>query len=337
MASPSGDRGYASVLERIEGGTSVTPIFKVKKDGKLQLKEYTLDEKKGIKMVLPVLDLKATWDSISDDVLKENWRNAIRQSARWAREAGDVWYEDLLELSTNLARKYKKPFKEKYGLDLTPELVAGMMSSYSTNNSWAGNLVGVQVFLSETFKNEVPSVFKRGAVDPKAIHFQNEDWGVKPLLQYLKAGKGSVIDYFAENASAPKPYNFVMSILGKADAATVDRWVARIMLNTDDFWIADAMWGFKTKDLGRVGFDRMKQILVELSQEPEFAGLTAFDVQAIPWIHVVGPDGALARLDLGVLAEAAAADEPNLAVAQALREEGIRRGWFDEEGVPFEE
>ena len=333
VATPD-EMGYGSVLDRITGGITVQPIYKVKADGTLQLRETAVDKDGKIKMMLPVIDQKATWDSISDEVLKQNWRAGLRSAEQWAREAGSVWYDDLRELVTNLADTYRDSFRERYGLDLTPDLVAGIISSYSTNNSWVGNLVGVQKFLAGTFGNGVPSTFKDGQLDPKAIHFQNEDWGVKPLLEYLKAGKGTVTDYFAENKDAPKPYNFVRSILGDPEAATIDRWVTRIMLHTNDYWLADTLWSSSSQADGRYGFDRMKRIIQEISQEPEFAGLTAYDIQAIPWVHVNGPAGAVAKLEVSSLYDASLSETPNVAVQQALREEGIRRGWLTPDGKP---
>lgn len=292
------EQGFGDVKKRIPHGTEIQPI----------------------RTARGTLDKKGTWDSVSDETLRENWRAALRDSDKFAWESGKVWYSDLNQLCTNLASTYGANFRANWGVDLTPDLVAGIMSSYSTNNGWAMNLVGVEQFLSGTAKlNKL--------AEPTAMHFQNKDWGVKPLLSYLRSGKGTVVDYYAENLSAPKPFNFLKSIKGDEDAACVDRWVSRIMLHTNDYKFADEMWAAESKEGGRYGFQRMRQAILDVANEPEFAGYTSYMLQAIPWVQVNGGDLAVANLDVGELFTASKAEHSATEVTKLLNKESHRRGW----------
>lgn len=338
-AKPKGEEKYGSVTSRIKEGKSIEPVFYVKRDGTLRMSEQTIEmtvrgKKVEEKVFMPVIDQKATWDSISDETLAANWRAAIDAAESWAVEAGMLWYDDLRDLCVNLAAAYGDSFKRRYDIELTPEVVAGIISSYSTNNGWSGNLVGAVKFLSDTFDKGLGEkgggkigFYKSGSIDPRAMHFQNAKWGVKPMIQYLQKG-GTVVEYFANNKDAPKPYNFVMSILGDRDAATVDRWVARIMLHTNDYWLADKLWASSSKSEGRYGFDRMKRIIQKVAEED--GGMAAYMAQAIPWVHVNGPRGAVAELEVAALFDAATSVKPNKAVEALLLDEARSRGWVDE-------
>lgn len=348
FARPKGEDKFESVTSRIKEGKSVEPIFYVKKDGKVRMSMQNVDyevevngkiKTKTDKMLLPVIDQQATWDSITDEMLETNWRAALKASESWARESGMIWYGELRELCTNLAAAFNDSFKGRYDIELTPDIVAGIISSYSTNNGWAGNIVGAVKFMSDTFDKGLGEdgggkigFFKPGSIDPRAMHFQNEKWGVKPMLKFIQKG-GTVEEYFASNPDAPKPYNFLMSIRGKPDAVTVDRWIARIMLHTNDYWLADKLWASSSKKGGRYGFERMRRIIQKVAAED---GMSAFMAQAIPWIHVNGPRGAIAKLEVAALFEAVTSATPNKAVEALFLQEAQRRGWVDDVGRPID-
>ena len=107
-------------------------------------------------------------------------------------------------------------------------------------------------------------------------------------------------DLRENDRGAPKPADFAANIAGDYSRATADRWVARILLHTDDAVFAEKMRGYSKTTKGvsdRIGYKRMSQALMDVAAEPEFAGLNAAAVQGIPWVQVVGPLGSIGEID----------------------------------------
>jgi hypothetical protein len=276
------DPGYEKVLERIPEGTEIQPIYQVNKDGSVKTKPVYEEVRKGRKLVKtdkvlyqkPVLDVQATLDAIPDEVLKNNWRIAIEAARNseggWAYEAGKVWYPELGEVADYWSKKYAEPFRKQFGRNPTRDDVAVIFAMYSENNSWAGNLLGVRQFMEGT-----------------STSFHRKK--ARAAVTY----KDGALAWLEENAS-PKIYNFGSNIAGRYSQATVDRWVSRIILHTDDYEFADNIWA-ATKTVNKVesrpGYERFDRILRELTAE--YPDLNTAAVQAIPWVHVVGPRGAV--------------------------------------------
>ena len=126
------------------------------------------------------------------------------------------------------------------------------------------------------------------------------DFHVNKCLRAMANPRGGIADLRENDATAPKPADFGANIAGDYSRATADRWVARIILHTDDAGFAESMRGFtktKNKVPNRIGYQRMSQALQEVSREPEFSHLNAAAVQGIPWVHVVGPLGSIGEID----------------------------------------
>jgi hypothetical protein len=317
-------------------GTEIKPVYKPGKDGK------------------QTLDVAATWAKVSDETLKENWRKALRLSQPWARAAGADWYPGVHARAERLTQQYGEVFEKRWGVKLTPDLVATFFATYSENNGWDGNLVGVRRLLDGTgseyrgsladfkyseasdyagikagkygTKYTVPSApptakqlkkiqdLKAGkkieGTRPPMFQLPGEgnkwfrlyDFHVNKSLRAMQNPRGGIADLRENATTAPKPADFGANIAGDYSKATADRWVARIILHTDDGGFAESMRGYAKTTGGvsdRIGYKRMSKALQDVADEPEFKdqGLNAAAVQAIPWVHVVGPLGAIGDID----------------------------------------
>jgi hypothetical protein len=153
---------------------------------------------------------------------------------------------------------------------------------------------------------------KKKTVMVKPMHVEMVG-GANDLIKYVKTrhntgdhdDKKIVDDFFGQYSTAPKPHNFYASIMGDEQNGTIDRWMSRIMLHTDDAGFAASMVaagasrtikdskGGKKKVEVNYGFSRMRSSMLRVAREPEFAGLTPIQLQAIAWIHLVGPSGSV--------------------------------------------
>ena len=318
-------KGFGSVTKRITEGK--------------QIKAVLVDGKPSV---------AATYEKYSKgkgrEILKENWRLALKHSQMWALEAGKVWYPELNKLTKRLATLYAKEFESAWGVKLTPDLVATFMATYSENNKWVMNLVGVRKFLDGTGgtpyernpigltvhellaprekftldkfdydkrKIKTPHLeFKKGKKgEPDTIVVKREayrwlteegtayDFHVDKSLRAIKNPRGGIADLRENDSGAPKPADFGANAAGDYDKGTADRWVARIMMHTEDDDFAESLRNFAiTKDGVRdpVGYKLMSEVLEEVAAE---LGMDVAAAQAGPWIQVVGPSGAIAYIE----------------------------------------
>lgn len=297
-------------------------------------------EPKAVVTPKGTVDVGASWAAIDRDKLKENWRKAIRDSQDWAKKAGAAWYPGVHEMTTRMTRDFGDEFEKRWGVKMTPDLAAAFFAAYSENNNWAGNLVGVRKFLDGSgtqylgkladyhyeeasdyagitagkygSKYSIPSdeepkydengkstngVYKIPGVEG---NWKNYDFHVNKAIRAIQNPRGGVADLRENAITAPKPADFAANIAGDYSKATSDRWVARILLHTDDTVFAEKMRNYAPKSKGVVtpeGYNNMSQILQEVAEEPEFAHLNAAAVQAIPWVQVVGPLGSIGYID----------------------------------------
>ena len=298
------DADFGSVAQRFPEGIEVKPVYKA--DG--------------------TLDKVASLKNVPDEVLHENIRLALRQCAPWTVEAGTRWYPGARKLSGRLTEKYSGKFQQDHGIELNEAVTGGLISVYSRNNGWIRNVVGVRQFLDNP--NSV------NAAGKKPMHVTMKG-GALELISFVKARHAAgykddfknVDDFFGQSSTAPKPHNFFRSIMGNEDNAAIDRWMARIILHTDNTDFAAAIVGAsRSRMVGPKGkgktrhkvevnsnFSRMRAALRHVAREPEFAGFTTSQLQAIPWIHLVGPVGAVG--DVTDLSSDSAAKRGILAVA----------------------
>lgn len=305
-ASEAHGGAFGKVKERLPNGIEVAPIYARNKDGSIRMTKPVQNKKTGKwSEPKPQLDAVATWRSVPDSVLDENLRQAIRQSKPWAVEAGKEWYPGVRRRVDMMRDQYSDKFKEQHGIELSPPVAAGLIASYSRNSGWVRNIVGVRQFLDDPHARNP----KSGATD---MHITMPG-GANDLIKFVKkrhaAGKTdddqNVGDFFKSFPGAPKPMNFYHSIMGREENGTVDRWMTRIMLHTDDTDFAQKMVsasatrtlknadGSKRKVEVNYGFSRMRSSMLRVAREPEFKGLSPIQLQAIPWVHVVGPEGAV--------------------------------------------
>lgn len=303
---------FGKVSQRMPNGIEVKPIYARNKDGSIKMSKSKLNKKTGKwSKPKPVLDKIATWNSIPDAVLDENLRQAMRQAKPWAVEAGKEWYPGARRLSSQLTKKYAAKFKKDHGIELSAPVAAGIISCFSRNNGWIRNIVGVRQYFDDPERlSPKKKDGKTTMVKPMHITMKG---GVNDLLAFVKkrhaAGdsndKKIVDDFFAQYSTAPKPHNFYKSIMGDEQNGTIDRWMTRIMLHTDDSSFAGSMVGAgasrtlknadgsKRKVEVNYGFSRMRASMLRVAREPEFRGLTPIQMQAIAWVHLVGPVGSV--------------------------------------------
>ena len=147
-----------------------------------------------------------------------------------------------------------------------------------------------------------------GIVEAKPIELQqrdgkeyiglNYDFHVDKALRAAENPKGGVADLRGNASTAPKPADFAANAAGDYSRGTADRWVARIMLHTDDDKFAEKLRNYAvTKDGKRdpLGYKMMSKILEEVAAE--FPELTVAAAQAGPWVEVVGPMGSIAYIE----------------------------------------
>ena len=292
-------------------------------------------------------------------MLKENWRLAMKHTEMWALQAGKVWYPQLNRLTKRLQGIYAEAFQDNWGVPLTNDLVASFIGSWSENNLWAGNLVGVRKFLDGTgskpeFRNSIGRHVSEILAGPKQFtsldqydyskrkvtgiewnakkkKFEKKtninrwlsgastefqvigdcsvlpgatapgkayDFHVDKALRAMQNPEGGVIDFRQHADTAPKPADFAANADGDYSRGTADRWVARIMLHTEDDDFAEAI---RTKNKTKngvddpVGYKLFSDILQELADE--YPGLNVAALQAGPWIEVVGPLGSVAYVE----------------------------------------
>lgn len=318
-------KGFGTVQKRIADGEEVKPVYALNPDGTVKMKQVIdkdyrvasgakkptpMVDEHGKPVMRPVIDVRATWDKVSDETLKENWRMAIRQSAPWAQEAGKVWYPEVNRWAQYMTDKYGDSFAEQWGMKLTPDLMASFIAAYSENNSWAGNLLGIRKFLDGTgsITGYDKDTLKDFDIDQaRKVKFRNPktgaayDFHVAKALRAMQNPEGGVADLRRFDKDSPKPADFASNIAGDYDKATADRWVARIMLHASDYDFADQMWQASrtvNKQTDRYGYKRLSTALQEVSQEPEFKYLgNAAAVQAVPWVQVVGPMGSIGYIE----------------------------------------
>lgn len=308
--------GYGSVLQRVPTGTEIKPIYKLNPDGSIVTK---LDKKTG--ELIKQVDCKAVWDKLlADDgagleVLRQNWREAVKATQPWAMAAGKRWYPDLGKLADRLVGMYGKVFQDEWGIPLTHDLVSTFFATFSENNKWAGNLLGVRKFLDGTgarpfgLKLADYDYAKRKmtiVVDGKnktVYRWLTEegkpyDFHVDKSLRAMKNPRGGIADLRENADTAPKPADFGANIAGDYSRGTADRWVSRIMLHTDDKNFAEQMRSYGVTKAGKhdpLGYKRFSQILSDLA--PEYPDLNVAALQAGPWIQVVGPSGSIAYIE----------------------------------------
>lgn len=252
----------------------------------------------------PVVDVQATWASVSDETLDENLRQALRQAQPWAVEAGTTWYPGVRKMATRLTKHYAKSFKEQHGVELSPDILGGLISVFSRNNGWIRNAVGVRQYLDDPFAESPKRDKKTGEIKMvKPMHVDMKG-GAEDLIEFVKerhaAGETDdhaiVEAFFASFPTAPKPHRFWRSIMGDEDNSAIDRWMARVQLHTDDPEFAEKMRSATRTVKGvkdNYGYHRLEASIKRISREPEFAGFTATQLQAMPWVHLVGPEGVL--------------------------------------------
>lgn len=107
---------------------------------------------------------------------------------------------------------------------------------------------------------------------------------------------------------------------GREDNSAIDRWMARVQLHTDDPAFAEKMRSATKTEKGvnnNYGYHRLEASIRRISREPEFAGYPATQLQAMPWVHLVGPDGVLG--DIQDLSSDAAATAEAKRHTEAMR------------------
>ena len=312
---------FGKVASRLPKGTEIKPVYKLNKDGTVKL------SKSG----KPQVDVAGTWASISDSTLDENLRLALRQAQPWAVEAGTTWYPGVRRMATRLTKQYAKSFKQQHGVDLSPDLLGGLVSVFSRNNGWIRNIVGVRQFLDDPFAEKPKKDKETGETKMVKPMHVTMTGGATNLIEFVKARReaGETDDhaiveaFFASYPTAPKPHRFWRSIMGDEDNSAIDRWMARVQLHTDDPEFAEKMRS-ATKTVKGVknnyGYHRLEASIKRISREPEFAGYTATQLQASAWVQLVGPDGVLGDIQDLSTDRAALAEARNYGAAQ---------GWED--------
>jgi hypothetical protein len=285
---------FGKVASRLPAGTEIKPVYALNKDGTVKL------SKSG----KPQVDVAGTWAAVSDDTLDENLRLALRQAQPWAVEAGTTWYPGVRKMATRLTKQYAASFKQQHGVDLSPDLLGGLVSVFSRNNGWIRNIVGVRQYLDDPFAEKPKKDKKTGVTKMVKPMHVTMTGGAENLIAFVKARhEAGLFDdhvnveaFFAQYPTAPKPHRFWRSIMGDEDNSAIDRWMARVQLHTDDPEFAEKMRS-ATKTVNGVkdnyGYHRLEASIKRISREPEFAGYTATQLQAMPWVHLVGPDGVL--------------------------------------------
>lgn len=302
-------RGFGSVEARIKEGTEVKPIYQMNADGTFQMMEIK-DEDTGEKSLVKKVDVAATWAQLEKDgykVLEDNWKAALDASEPWAKELGAKWYPDLTKMCDTFVEKYGEQFQKEWGIPLTRDLAASFIAAWSENNKWAGNLIGVRKWLDGSGSRPyfVPlnsydySLRKEYAKKYKELTGSDTgyDFHVDKAMRAMKNPLGGVADLRSNATTAPKPADFAANAAGDYMRGTTDRWVARIMLHTDDKGFAEQMRTYArtvNKVNDPVGYKRMAEVLERVAKE---RGMDTSSVQAIPWVHVVGPLGSVAYIN----------------------------------------
>jgi hypothetical protein len=295
---------FGLVAERLPAGTEIKPIYALNKDGSVKMTTPKLKDDGTWTEAKPQVDVAATWAAVSDDTLDENLRLALRQTQPWAVEAGSTWYPGVRLMATRLTKKYAKSFKQQHGVDLSPDILGGLISVFSRNNGWIRNAVGVRQYLDDPFAEKPKKNKKTGEITMVKPMHVTMTGGAEDLISFVKerhaAGERDdhaiVEAFFASYPTAPKPHRFWRSIMGDEDNSAIDRWMARVQLHTDDPEFAEKMRSATKTEKGvknNYGYHRLEASIKRISREPEFAGFTATQLQAMPWVHLVGPDGVL--------------------------------------------
>ena len=87
-------------------------------------------------------------------------------------------------MATRLTKQYAKSFKQQHGVDLSPDLLGGLVSVFSRNNGWIRNIVGVRQFLDDPF-----------AEKPKKDKETGETKMVKPMHVTMTGGATNLIEF----------------------------------------------------------------------------------------------------------------------------------------------
>jgi hypothetical protein len=126
----------------------------------------------------------------------------------------------------------------------------------------------------------------------------------RKMMQYptaLKVSYRDPFEYYRETSSGSYKFrDFTSNCSGNYDVSTMDRWMARILLHTDDEAFAKQMINANSAAEGRYGYDRMQNAYhnaierVRQDYPERFGEMNRAAGQAITWCVMVGQDGSIA-------------------------------------------
>lgn len=318
-------KGWGSVAKRMPDGTEIKPVYTTTKSGKKQLDVAATwakvsDETLRQNWRLALRQSKPWAQKAGADWYPGVHRLAERLTAKYKDTFEKRWG---IKLTPELTASFFAAYSENNGWD--GNLVGVRRLLDGTGTEYAGELKDFKYEEASDYKGikagkygikyvipaDEPSAsqlakLKEGKRIPQFQipgykgWYRLYDFHVNKALRAMQNPRGGIADLRENDATAPKPADFGANIAGDYSRATADRWVARIILHTDDGDFAESMRGFtktKNKVPNRIGYQRMSQALQEVAREPEFAHLNAAAVQAIPWIDVVGPLGSIGEID----------------------------------------
>ena len=172
-------------------------------------------------------------------------------------QAGIDWYKDAQNF-VYITHEEFNPLIE----NLTPYMVAGVLSATSPNNRWERNKVDTITVLKAIVAGLPPEAVKVCTYNANKI-------------KAFEIGKGNI----EITAKSPKTHSFAMNVgILSADHITIDKWHLRACVTNPKDGIVDCMEGCTATE-----YRRLEAITADIAN---MLGYKGYELQAIIWLTI---------------------------------------------------
>lgn len=172
-------------------------------------------------------------------------------------QAGIDWYKDAQNF-VYITHEEFNPLIE----NLTPYMVAGVLSATSPNNRWERNKVDTITVLKAIVAGLPPEAVKVCTYNANKI-------------KAFEIGKGNI----EITAKSPKTHSFAMNVgILSADHITIDKWHLRACVTNPKDGIVDCMEGCTATE-----YRRLEAITADIAN---MFGYKGYELQAIIWLTI---------------------------------------------------
>lgn len=201
--------------------------------------------------------MKRTATALTDRVIYNNLKTYLEEATSHEWMSGKDWYKDAQEFVYNTHKQFKDELE-----NLTPYMVAGIVSALSPNNKWERNKLDTITVLKAIVAGLPPESVKVCTYNANKI-------------KAFEIGHGNT----EITHKSPKTHSFAMNVgLNSPDHITVDKWHLRACVTKAREGVQDCV-----ESCTAAQYRRIEQVTAEIARA---YGLKGYEAQAIIWVTI---------------------------------------------------